>query len=295
MTATITPVSQHDSATLTRAVAGERMMMDGGASPLATILQKFADRTDFARDAVAFGRVEGAGSFSVDAGGTNSSFTVRIGAISRVVTYRSSTTTYKVFSYAGGTIGASKISGGGNLASSDWYFCYAYDNAGTLDFELSTTEPNANLCVKTGDSTRVYIGCFPTLSTGAPVPLRASRGRYVYRVSGCGADDLKVLAGLSDTSYTAVPCAALIPAHSRLGSFRANIVSTTGSAQNFAYFQTNGDSGADAVQLHVEAVSASSDDLFFDLETDSSQRLQYKVSNATSAPDAYLYVHGFYE
>lgn len=295
MTATITPVSQHDGATLTRAVAGERMMMDGGASPLATILQKLADRCELAKDAVAFGRVEGAGSFSVDPGGSNSSFTVRIGAISRVVTYRSGTTTYKTFAYAGGTIGASKISGGGNLANSDWYFVYAYDNAGSLDFEISTTEPNANLCIKTGDSTRVYVGCFPTLSTGAPVPLRASRGRYVYRVSGCAVADLKVLDGLSDTSYTAVNCGGLIPAHSRLGTFRAGLVSTTGAAMNYAYFQTNGDSGADAVEMHVEGVSASSDNLHFDLETDSSQRVQYKVSNATSAPGAYLYVHGFYE
>ncbi len=295
MTATITPVSQHDGATLTRAVAGERVMMDGGGAPIATLLQKFADRCEFAKDATAFGRAEGASSLAVDAGGTNSSFTVRIGAISRVVTYRSGTTTYKVFSYAGGTIGASKISGGGNLANSDWYFVYAYDNAGSLDFEISTTEPNANLCVKTGDSTRVYLGCFPTLSTGAPVPLRASRGRYVYRVSGCAVADLKVLDGLSDTSYTAVNCGALIPAHARLGSFRANLVSTTASAQNFAYFQTNADTGVDAVTLHVDAVSASSDDLLFDMETDSSQRLQYKVTNNTNAPDAYLYVHGFYE
>lgn len=294
MTATITPVSQHDSATLTRAVAGERMMMDGGASPLATILQKFADRTDFARDAVAFGRAEGAGSFSVDAGGSNSSFTVRIGAISRVVTYRSGTTTYKVFSYAGGTIGASKISGGGNLANSDWYFCYAYDNAGTLDFELSTTEPNANLCIKTGDSTRVYIGCFPTLSTGAPVPLRASRGRYVYRHSGSAVADTRVLNAGTATSNTAVDCAALVPAHSRLATIRAEVTNTAG-AINYAFIRTEGDSGADEIGIALTNVNASTNGAIFDIETDADQDIAYRVTANSGAPGLTLWVAGFYE
>jgi hypothetical protein len=266
--------------------------MDAGGAPQWPLWSRLYDRTAH-HEAALFGALAWNGDFSVDAGGSNSSFTIRIGAINAVNVYGASAS--KVLSYAGGTIGASKIQGGGNLANSDWYFVYAYNNAGTIDFEISTTEPNASRTLKNGDNTRVYLGCFPTLSTGAPVPLRASRGRYVYRVGGCAVADLKVLDGLSDTSYTAVDCARLIPAHARLGTFRANLVSTTASSQNFAYFQTSSDSGADAVQMHVDAVVASSDDLTFDLETDSSQRLQYKVSNVTSAPDAYLYVHGFYE
>ena len=139
MTATITPVSKHDGATLTRAVAGERVMMDGGSAPVATLLQAFADRCEFAKDATAFSRPAWAESLYVASGGTNSSFTVGIGAISHVQTYRSGTTTHKTYAYAGGTIGASKIEGGGNLANSTWYYVYAYDNAGSLGFEISTT------------------------------------------------------------------------------------------------------------------------------------------------------------
>jgi len=293
MSTIVTQTAQYANTTLPdRPQDGETIYMDAGVAPQWPLWSRLYDRTAHHEGAL-FGHLSWSGDLSVDPGGSNSSFTIRLGAINAVNIYGASAS--KVFAYAGGTIGASKIQGGGNLANSDWYHVYAYNNAGSIDFEISTTEPNASRTLKTGDSTRGYLGCFPTLSTGAPVPLRASRGRYVYRVSGCGADDLKVLNGLSDTSYTAVDCAALLPAHARLGSFRANIVSTTGSAQNFAYFQTNADSGADAVQLHVEAVNASSDDLFFDLETDSSQRLQYKVTNNTSAPDAYLYVHGFYE
>lgn len=294
MTAAITPVSQHDGATITRAVAGERMMMDGGGAPLATILQKLVDRCELAKDAVAFGRAEGASSFSVDPGGSNSSFTVRIGAISRVVTYRSGTTTHKVFSYAGGTIGASKIQGGGNLANSDWYYVYAYDNAGSLDFEISQTEPNANLCIKSGDSTRVYLGCFPTLSTGAPVPLRASRGRYVYRASGNATADARVLNNGSATSNTAVSLADRIPDHARLATVRAEATNTA-AAINYAFLRTNGDSGVDEVTLYLTNVNASTAAQMVDIETDSSRQIAYRVSNNSGAPGLTIWVAGFYE
>ena len=296
MTTNITPVSQHDGATLSRNVDGEDAYMDGGSAPLGTVLQKLADRAEFAKDATAFSRPAWSESLHVASGGSNSSFTVGIGAISHVQTYRSGTTTHKVYAYAGGTIGASKIEGGGNLANSTWYYVYAYDNAGSLDFEISTTVPSANLCIKSGDSTRVYLGCFRTLSTGAPVPMRMARGRYVYRIGAMDATaDLLVLNGLSDTSYTAVDCSSFIPPHAKLGTFRAKLVSTTGSARNYVYFQTYGDANTDMIEMHVPGTNGDSSNAVFDLEVDSSRRLQYKVTNNTAAPDMYAWVHGFYE
>lgn len=271
---------------------GETIYMDAGGAPQWPLWARLYNRTAH-HEAMLFGMLSWSGDFAVDPGGSNSSFTVRIGAIAGVNLYNS--TASKVKSYAGGTIGASKIEGGGNLANSDWYYVYAYLNSGSIDFEISTTAPAGSKLVKNGDASRVYLGCFPTLSTGAPIPLRATRGRYVYRVGGCAAADLKKLDGTSDTSYTAVDCASLIPSHARLGTFRAQLVSTTGSAQNYAYFQANGDSGVDAVEMPVAAVVGASTTLHFDLETDSSQRVQYKVSNLTAAPDAYLWVNGFYE
>lgn len=38
MTTSITPVSQHDGATLSRNVDGEDAYMDGGSAPLGTVL-----------------------------------------------------------------------------------------------------------------------------------------------------------------------------------------------------------------------------------------------------------------
>ena len=295
MTATITPVSKHDGATLTRAVAGERVMMDGGSAPVATLLQAFADRCEFAKDATAFSRPAWAESLYVASGGTNSSFTVGIGAISHVQTYRSGTTTHKTYAYAGGTIGASKIEGGGNLANSDWYYVYAYDNAGSLDFEISTTAPASNLCIKNGDSTRIYLGCFPTLSTGAPVPLRMKRGRYVYNFSGSAAADTRVLNTGSATSNTAVDLAGLVPPHSQVATVRAEAVSTTGAAMNFAYLRTEGESGADEVNLMVRAVIGAQTVETMDIATDADRRIAYRVSSFTSSPTLTLFVHGFCE
>lgn len=295
MTATITPVSKHDGATLTRAVAGERVMMDGGSAPVATLLQAFADRCEFAKDATAFSRPAWAESLYVASGGTNSSFTVGIGAISHVQTYRSGTTTHKTYAYAGGTIGASKIEGGGNLANSDWYYVYAYDNAGSLDFEISQTMPNANLCIKNGDSTRIYLGCFPTLSTGAPVPLRMKRGRYVYNFAGSAVADTRVLNAGNATSNTAVDLAGLVPSHTQLATVRAEAVSTTGSANNYAFLRTEGESGADEIAIPVPSIHAASTTQVLDIITDADQDVAYRVSNFASSPTLTLSVHGFYE
>lgn len=295
MTATITPVSQHDSATLTRAVAGERMMMDGGASPLATILQKFADRCEFAKDGVAFSRPAWSESLYVASGGTNASFTVGIGAISTVVTYRSGTTTYKTFAYAGGTIGASKIQGGGNLANSTWYYVYCYDNAGALDFEISTVAPNANLCTKGADSTRIYLGCFPTLSTGAPIPLRMKRGRYVYNFAGCAVADTRALNAGSATANTAVDLAPWVPLHTQVATIRAEVVSTSGASINYAYLRAEGEAGADEVNIPVPGTAAMSNVLVLDITTDADQDIAYRVTNTGSAPTVTIHVLGFYE
>lgn len=295
MTTNIIPVSQHDGATLSRNVDGEDAYMDGGSAPLGTVLQKLADRTELAKDATAFSRPAWSESLYVASGGTNSSFTVGIGAISHVQTYRSGTTTHKVYAYAGGTIGASKIEGGGNLANSTWYYVYAYDNAGSLDFEISTTVPNANLCIKNVDSTRIYLGCFRTLSTGAPIPMRMKRGRYLYNFSGSAVADTRVLNAGTATSDTAVDLAGLVPLHSQVATIRAELVSTTGAAINYAYLNTEGESGADEIYLTVPAVNAASSSMVFDIITDADQDVAYRVTNNTSAPTLTLFVHGFYE
>ena len=57
--------------------------MDGGTAPLWPILQALANRSHFARGAT-WGLLMWSGNITVDAGGTNTVFTVRVGRIESV-------------------------------------------------------------------------------------------------------------------------------------------------------------------------------------------------------------------
>lgn len=292
MTTTITPVSQYDAATLTRAADGEDAYMDGGSAPLGTVLQKFADRAIFARDAV-IATLGWNGDFSVDAGGTNSTFAVNLGTIGAVVT-GTSASVYKVLAGGGVAIGASKILGGGNLANSTWYYVYCWDNAGTLDYEITTTAPSGSRRTKSGDATRRYLGCFRTTSAGAPIPLFASNGHYVYDVGGSLIATLTVVTSGTASSYTSVPCAALVPPHARLARLAVSVlgaavgVSASVSVQSYGSAST-GVHSVSAGQTNLEVTTAE-----FECRVDSSQRAQYKV-NGGGGTACEILVYGFRE
>lgn len=274
---------------------GEVIYMDAGVAPQWPLWSRLYDRTAHHEAALA-AHLAWNGDFAVDAGGSNSSFVVRIGGITAVNAYGSGAS--KVLAYAGGTIGAAQIEGGGNLGASEWRYVYVRQSAGAIAFEISLTPPDGPRAIKSGDATRRYLGCFPTTSAGAPIPLRASRGKYVYRVSGCGADDLKVLGtpGNNQTSNTAVSLAGLVPPHSRLATLRASVTNTA-AAINYAYVRTDGDSGADEISLALTNVNASTANAIFDIETDADQDIAYRVTNtaAAGAPALTLWVAGFYE
>lgn len=286
----ITPVSQYDGVALARSAAGERMMMEGGSTPLATLLQKLVDRTEFAKDAV-IGNISWSGDFSVSGTAPNS-FTVTVGAINAAVLLLSST--YKVFASSGGTPGQTKVEGGGGTltAAAQWWYVYAYSNAGTLDYEISTTAPGASRMFKTGDFTRAYLGCFRTLSTGVPITMRASRGRYLYRSGAQALADTRVLDAGVQTVATTVSCASLVPPHARLATLRGHIVPTA-AALGTCVVRTTADAGADSFSWGSPATTGATAAAAWDQELDSSQRLDYVVSSANHPTT--IWVQGFYE
>jgi hypothetical protein len=153
-------------------------------------------------------------------------------------------TRYKTFAYSGGTIGASKISGGGNLANSTKYFVYAYDNTGSLDFSISSDVPNANLSAKQSDSKYRYLGWFVTDGSGNPLPFVARRGRYLFRASYAGAmTDLLVVSTQSPTSATDYSFSSLLPTHIRQITIYWQL-SNTGPTYGTVIIGTGGDSTA---------------------------------------------------
>ena len=138
------------------------------AASVETPFQRLADWSAHACAGVA-SRLAWADEMSMAPGGSNSSFSLTIGAIQTIVLLNSGGA-YHGYSANAATIGASKIEGGGNLANSPFYAVYAYDNAGTVDYLISTTMPRASRQYRNSvdGSQYRYLGCFRTNSSGAP-------------------------------------------------------------------------------------------------------------------------------
>lgn len=296
MSTSVTETAEYSHAPLpTRGQDGDTIYMDGGSAPQWPLWQRLYNRTAH-HDHALLNHIQWSGDFAVTGTAPNS-FTVTIGAINSTNLYDD--TADMVLSYAGGTINQTKVEGGGGTltAAAQWWYVYAFVNSGAIDFEISTTAPVASRAYKSGSqgAKRNYLGCFRTLSTGVPIPMRACRGRYLYNFSASAGADTRVLNAGNATSNTAVDLAALVPPHARIATLRAEVVSTTNGAINYAYLRTEGEAGADEINIPVHSTFAMSSVLVTDIITDGDQDVAYRVSNLTSAPTLTLFVLGFYE
>lgn len=179
MPTTVTETAEYDNGSLpSRPQDGETIYMDGGSAPQWPLWGRLYNRTKH-HESLLLGQFIGSHDFAVSGSAPNN-FTVTIGAIDSINLYNS--TASQCLTYAGGSITQTKVEGGGGTlgASAQWWYVYAFLNAGALDFEISTTAPDATRQVKTGAGTRRYVGCFRTDSSGVPLPVQATRGRYTY-------------------------------------------------------------------------------------------------------------------
>lgn len=207
MSHTLTPVPQYDAAAITMPDNGDANTIDSIEAPM----QKIADRAQHAVNGVA-SRIAWAETISVEAGGSNSSFTINVGAIQAIVLARVDGS-YRAYSANAAAIGASKLESGSTLSNSSWYYVYAFDNAGVVDFQISITAPRASGVYKnTVGNVYRYLGCFRTNGSGAPIPSRAVRGVTTY-LQGIPTGYVS-LSGPT-TGYEAISLAALVPPHSR--------------------------------------------------------------------------------
>ena len=268
------------------------------AASVETAFQTLANRTGFACGALAtfLDRVPSIGV----AGTSSTSFSVAVGAIN-IIILPGSDGVYHSHATTGITAVAADIEGGGaDLgAVSQWWYVYAFrTGGGALAIELSTTAPNALRVTKTGDSTRRYLGCFRTDSSGVPLACRADGGRYRYRRSALAVATLRALNSGTATSNTTVALSSLIPPHARLATVRCELVApASASAIDFAYLRTDGDSGAGELSMSVAPSAGLTTSLVADVETDASREIAYRCTSndATHTPGLTIFVDGWQE
>lgn len=304
MTATITPTAKHTGANITRPVDGEGAYMDGGTAPIGPILQTLADRAQYARGA-GWGARHGGDEFSVDSGGTSTVFAVRVNAFEAITVSDTSNVFWPLYTAADTVWTLADVEGSpANLSNNTWYYCYlGVTTAGVLTRQISTTAPNGS---RTWKSTAIdqqrYIGCFRTTGAGAPIPVRAVRGRYLYRYSAAGGHGTAAASYLTTQAFTDLDLSAYLPLHARIAHMHYQLINedTTSGDEVASAIRTNGETTSSiSVQVpHAQAAgldNASREHMFFEIETDSSQRVEVEVTGSSTSFLVNLFVRGFSE
>lgn len=298
MSSTITPVSEYDtSSTLTVPSNGD----DLDADVVKDVLQVLADRAEVANDSV-LGTLLWSGAIALTAGGTSTSFTIALGDI-RACVLECADGVVRCMSASTITLTQTSVEGGGAdlTAAAQWWYIYAYSAAGTLAYEVSTTAPTSDLTWKTGSvGTKRYIGCFRTTAAGAPIAMRAHRGRYWYRITELGATDTRVLNAGGATSYTDVDLSSFVPPHARMAEIDAYLAPNTAAttAVGGATLRKNGTAGAGLIGFNCgTGTQWPAVERAVWIETDTSRVIEYQVSTSTGSdyPALTLYVYGFME
>lgn len=235
---------------------------------------------------------------SVDTGGTNAVFAINVGAIWACALLDGSTNLYVKSDTGGEVLTIADLEGGaGTLSNSTWYYVYAWLNGSTLDYQISSTAPDATRTTKSGDALYHYLGCFRTTSAGAPIPCNMAGGRYVYCVGDVTAATLQVVTAGAAAAYASVPCSTLAPPHARIVTLKVvatnviggGLVTSSVTVQRFGAAST----GTHDLYTGVTALQSAAAEMT--VEVDSSQRAQYQVNGGANAPVADIYVFGFQE
>lgn len=262
---------------------------DGEPGNVPTFRELLALRT-FLRSA-AKGLLTWGGRLRVDPGGAASGDTgVVVGAVAAASVHAGATSVQR-----SGTLNETLVNTvshvGADLAASTWYYAYLGVDAGAIVLRVDVTGPADGMVWKTGTSLYRYLGCFRTDTSGVPLPLRAHRGRYLYRASaiaggaGGAGGILRALDGGADASWTDVilrpsgtTAAALIPPHARVARLRVS--AWGGASGGSVQLRTNGDTTA---YVSVPVTAGADAVAFLEVETDEGQTLEYQVTGTAQA------------
>lgn len=189
---------------------GDDLAIATGTAPLRpNVLQKLYSRESYLFNGPFHGFVDPAYQAEITASGTTRTWVLR--TAKRIALERADGT-IDVFTVGG--VALSIVIGA--LAANQEAFVYAYNNAGTLALEVSSTLPEPSLDFKDSDPTRVYLGSFITDDAGRAITQVQCGRRYVL-IGQSITGDTKCGETLAN-GETLVP--ALAPSTARMGTFR---------------------------------------------------------------------------
>jgi len=169
----------------------------------------------------------------------------------------------------------------GSDSNDTWHYLYGYESLGLIAYERSTTGPDASRTFKSGDATRVYICSYYVDGSGNIRPFFKHANKVTWRRSKISD---YVIATATPSTYTDQSLSAWMPSHSYMATLECIYVDSAGTAK----FRTNGDT----TNL-TKAVGAGSVQEF-NIETDGSQVIEYKLEGASS-PVFAIQAVGYYE
>ena len=280
MPTNITPVNEFDATTaLTRPAPGERVGMETGAAPLAPLLQRLIDRDETLRLGL-LGQMAGGDRMSVDPGGTSTVFTVRVSRIRSALIKDTVDGVWRGVSLKAQTLGLSATAGPlAALAADTWYYVTLAVESGTPRLYINVFGPDDSLVWEAGmQDTFRYIGCFRTNGSGAPIPMRMHRGRYVYQTKQTIASALST-AGV----WAAQSLSVRVPPHVEMVTInvQSSRASNTGTR---AYSLRPG--GASASVFDCSALQHNQfgdiEEMRVEMLCDSGQNIEYQTNDTTS-------------
>lgn len=281
---------------------------DLDAAAVETIVQLLGNKSVLHRTAF-LGHIAWTERMSVAPGGSLTSFSIAVGGILRVVG-DDSNGVRRAAGAAATTITQTKIEGGGGSlgASARFWYVYAFlDTSGFVDYAISLTGPAAFGRTKDGDTTRVYLGCFPTDSTGAPMPVTRVGNRILYRRGGIASveaplasNGLRAVDGATAVGRTVLDLSSRVPPHSRVALLYGQVlaVATGSSGVGALNLYTAADTTSIALVIEAQADGSGAKGVngsHAELELTSAQLCAYSVTQSSAAAVGDLDVMGWLE
>lgn len=193
---------------------GDDVAIASGTAPLrANVLQKLYARESYLFNGPFHGFVDPNYQADITASGTNRTWTLRT-AKRIAITRDDGSGVIDTFTVGGTPLSVSI----GVLSANDEAFVYAYNNAGVLALEVSSTLPEPSLDFKDSDTTRVYLGSFRTDGAGRAVPQVQCGRRYRVLAGHSGITGTPLLCG-STTADGVIAVAARAPSTAKSGHF----------------------------------------------------------------------------